>query len=59
MTNRYREKFVTTITYSLQDNTFDEVASQHRNLMKQNAEIEKQFNEHRNGAHNQLSQSLT
>ena len=59
VTNRYREKFVTTITYSLQDNTFDEVASQHRNLMKQNAEIEKQFNEHRNGAHNQLSQSLT
>jgi hypothetical protein len=60
VTNRYREKFVTTITYGLQDNTFDEVATQHRNLMKQNAEIKKQYNEHRNGTHhNQLSQSLS
>ena len=58
VTNRYREKFVTTITYSLQDNTFDEVAAQHRNLVKQNAEIEKQLNEHRNASHN-LSQSLS
>ena len=43
-----------------QDNTFDEVATQHRNLMKQNAELKKQYNEHRNGTHhNQLSQSLS
>ena len=45
VTTRFKEKYVTTITYSLQDNTFEEVTKQHRNLMKQNAAIQEQFDQ--------------
>ena len=45
VTTRYKEKFVTTITYSLQDTTFDEVVMQHRNLVAQNNSIQEQYKE--------------
>ena len=45
VTTRFKEKYVTTITYSLQDNTFEDLTNQHRHLVKQTRAIQQQFDQ--------------